>query len=639
MANELPVIDQGTYEIVLAADTKMCLDVAGGSTASGANVQVWGRNGTDAQVYSTTIEDNTNYVTFTNIKSGKVLDLAGGKTDNGTNIQIWGPNNTAAQKWILTKVADAASSTLGYPTYVVRSSAASSRCFDCQGGNKTAKTNIRLWNRNNTIAQQFIFFPTERVSNDMEAPGAIMQKVFSRKGTGSVSVTGLTFNSRYTSFQARYLIRTYDKDTGESSDSSWKNTGTEATTNEGWGENWTPTFSIDSETDDPIILPFTKSISLNADNGPIKRELVIEIRPFGEVNGYKVHGMTQQSVIPVVLEPEFSVSGMRIHNDTVKKIVGIETTIANSLGQKCQRLRGRLLGSDGQPISEWVSTSNMFVRHMAGSSLRRLPTEQERITLEYSVITLDGLNVVSSYVHTFTYGSNVPTINPTVNILDDGSECVTVTSATHAYDYCMMVIPDIDGTKLVNAELVPTEGSTKQWKLAPPLNVPTEIIIMGSANGTSFGFASRTVTVNSHLFVWNWRAFGSNVPLGECAAIIVNTDNPPQQTRQFTTDIKFANPSGRIYPVGFATNMLSLDLSVEGVIIDPNASYQAFDDLPQHTSLEDMYKLIRLSGKGIHPVYRTPYGDWYTVGIESIDLSKLEMGKSSASIKQRAVED
>jgi hypothetical protein len=84
---------------------------------------------------------------------------------------------------------------------------------------------------------------------------------------------------------------------------------------------------------------------------------------------------------------------------------------------------------------------------------------------------------------------------------------------------------------------------------------------------------------------------------------------------------------------------LSSDLSINGVVVDDDADYVAAGPIPNHSSIANVRSLIPLSGLGIHPAYRTPYGDFYTVGIESVDISKNELGLSLADVKQRAVKD
>jgi beta-glucanase (GH16 family) len=70
----------------------MCLDIAGGSTADGAKLQLHNCTGNAAQVWIA----NGNG-TLSNPQSGKCLDSPSGNTANGTRLQIWDCNGSGAQ--------------------------------------------------------------------------------------------------------------------------------------------------------------------------------------------------------------------------------------------------------------------------------------------------------------------------------------------------------------------------------------------------------------------------------------------------------------------------------------------------------------------------------------------------------------
>ena len=173
----------------------------------------------------------------------------------------------------------------------------------------------------------------------------------------------------------------------------------------------------------------------------------------------------------------------------------------------------------------------------------------------------------------------------------------------------------------------------------PPLNKDVKVIKIGSADGSSWSYSEQTARIDSHLFIWNWTDLGSTDIYDSSAAIIINSDSPPDQTRKYTPDVKFSSPSGRVLPVAFASSNVSIDMSVKGVVVDDGVKYQAAGPLPDNTKLTRVTRLASLSGKGIHPIYRTPYGDWSQVAIEGVDTSKTEMYLSGASITQRSVED
>ncbi len=90
------------YRLVNANSGKV-LEVAGGRTTDGANVQQWSWNGSDAQRWRADLLDDGTY-RLVNANSGKVLEVAGGGTSDGTNVQQWSWNGNDFQRWELDRL-------------------------------------------------------------------------------------------------------------------------------------------------------------------------------------------------------------------------------------------------------------------------------------------------------------------------------------------------------------------------------------------------------------------------------------------------------------------------------------------------------------------------------------------------------
>lgn len=201
----------GTYTIQSSVNSRYVLDIANGSTASGANVQLYQSNDTPAQQFKVT-HDSQGYVTFTNVKSGKVLDVYNGTAKNGNNVWQFTSNNSCAQKWIVRKdgngysiisalnsnyvlniangkayngnnvelysysgsssnrwlfnksvskeekilnIANANRSAIADGTYEIRSAKNIGFVLDVSNGSTLAGANIQLWQSNGTQAQAF----------------------------------------------------------------------------------------------------------------------------------------------------------------------------------------------------------------------------------------------------------------------------------------------------------------------------------------------------------------------------------------------------------------------------------------------------------------------------------------------------
>lgn len=137
----------GVYEINSVKNSNYTLDVNSASTRNGANVQLYLRNGTQAQAFRVS-HDSQGFVTFTNINSGKVIDLDGAITKNGRNIHQYASNGTRAQKWIVQKSGSG---------YAIVSAIDTSYVLDLRNGTVSSGSNIQLYKSNNTAAQQWTF--------------------------------------------------------------------------------------------------------------------------------------------------------------------------------------------------------------------------------------------------------------------------------------------------------------------------------------------------------------------------------------------------------------------------------------------------------------------------------------------------
>ena len=643
-----PILNEtGAYEIVLAADTKMCLDIAGGSTANSANVQVYTRNDSDAQKFMVLDATEAGVYRFKNANSSKVIDVKGGVAKNGQNVQQYTQNSGQGQLWLPIRSGTANVDGQTVPTYIIRTQLGTNFVMDCQGGGKTAKTNIQLHTSNGSVAQKFAFVKTERYGSNLEMPGQIDHDIFTRNGYGDVTVTGLSFLSNKMHFQGRYMIRKYKNKRASYTDTSWMNLRDGQTNRAGWGDAWTSTFDAS-----PVngMVPVSNdgtplSLTVTLDSTYQSADVFIEIRTF-EPNygsGYTAHGPSMRSTIKVVALPEITLSSLSLGANSEGKI-GIKSILSDSFGNGTQQLRTRLLDANLNPISSWVSSVSMESWFLADDTLYRIPDNDEPIKVQYSLLTDDGIGMtLNGYLDGSISYSTSSGITIQVSDEPDDQFCVEVTgtsSLSLTSATCYMLITDIVNTKMIPCDLVSSENGVFEWRAAPPFNQNGKFFVMGLASGsTDLVVASADYYVEAHEFVWNWQEFGTTDPLNACAAVFIYPEAPPQQTRTYQTDIQFSQPSGRRYPVAFASKSLQVTMNVEAIIVDEDARYVAAGPIPNYTTLPDVKKLILLSGQGIHPIYRTPYGDWHWVGIESIDTSKLNLDYSKVSVTQRAMED
>lgn len=148
----------GLYQVLSALDYTAALDVAGGSTANGANAQLWSRDGGNNQKWL--LRNEGNGWSLRNIGSGKYLDVSSGSIRNGTNVQSWADNDTRAQRWAITTYGTRRVD--GRDCQVVRLGAgnASSYVLDAQGITSRNGTNAQIWADNGQDNQRWVLVPT-----------------------------------------------------------------------------------------------------------------------------------------------------------------------------------------------------------------------------------------------------------------------------------------------------------------------------------------------------------------------------------------------------------------------------------------------------------------------------------------------
>ncbi|TXS15415.1 glucosylceramidase [Streptomyces sp. adm13(2018)] len=103
-----------------------CLDVAGGATADGTPVQLYGCNGTTAQRWTPSADGSIRAL-------GKCLDVTGGSTADGAQVQLYTCNGTAAQRW-----------SYDATTHDVVNTGAN-KCLDVTGNSSADGTRAQIW--------------------------------------------------------------------------------------------------------------------------------------------------------------------------------------------------------------------------------------------------------------------------------------------------------------------------------------------------------------------------------------------------------------------------------------------------------------------------------------------------------------
>ncbi|WP_187143344.1 RICIN domain-containing protein, partial [Enteroscipio rubneri] len=138
-------VDDGIYSISMSANRSAVLDVAAGSTSSGANIQIYTSNSTAAQKFRISY-DGEGFYTVSSLRSGLPLEAADGNLVNKTNVRQAAPTSSAAQKWAISKNSD------GTFTFVCK---ANGLALDVAAGSTANGANVQTYASNGSAAQRF----------------------------------------------------------------------------------------------------------------------------------------------------------------------------------------------------------------------------------------------------------------------------------------------------------------------------------------------------------------------------------------------------------------------------------------------------------------------------------------------------
>lgn len=182
------MMDDGVYYIK-NRDVKFALDVSGGSAYSGANVQLYSLNKTDAQKWLVS-HDSKGYVSFKNVNSGMYLTATG--SSNNANVNQQSSSNGYNQKWIIAFDSN--------QNIKLVSGLNSKLVIDVSGGKISNGSNIQLYTSNNSAAQKWVF---EYISKDVQVS---LTKIM---GTSQTSVAQMVRYYKanangYDTFKAKY---------------------------------------------------------------------------------------------------------------------------------------------------------------------------------------------------------------------------------------------------------------------------------------------------------------------------------------------------------------------------------------------------------------------------------------------------
>lgn len=601
-------IASGSYEILPLLDVTMALDVSNNSVANKANVQVWGRNGSNAQKW--TLTSQSGYWTIIDAETGKSLDVAGGTQAKGTNVQLYTSNGSTAQRWAITETGTQAVNGTSYPVVSIGAFGASTYVLDVAGGKTDLKTNIQIWTSNGSAAQRFVLVPTEWLATlaaKTDTDHSLMVLPTPSSGscgttvgtvkTGAVAIGSGTvypcWVGRATTVQLRYRTRRRTAGGAMGAWSNWKSIADGATTWDGWG---TPGQSNCTATASGGRLWSSNGVAVDNSSTYDRTDVEFSVREWtsGWMSGAAAHGDALTWTVVTARAVSISDIDMAIAPDGLAvSWTSNATTSGNAIVAKAAPFD--TLNTTGAAAGSSIVPMWQLVKSVASG---------DSVKLTVTLTTPDGITASRTETITLSYESGHSsglTLSATVS-----GTTATVT-ASNAAARLWLVIPRGHGTRFV--EVV---GSSP-WVIAPPLGVQWKLYAATSAGTWSSVVQTFNAIHDSGYHV-------TSQDLSRDLAVYHNTGEPPEFSPSFSRSTSSHEVLGRERQLNSLGPSTTASWTLKGVL--------------HGQTLDSGIELADWAAHAGHVYFRGPNGFWaqaLVTGAE-VDLSKHAIGIASVSI-------
>lgn len=591
-------VANGTYEMVTALSSTMRVDVKSGSTAQGANVQLYSRNDTNAQKWVVSTDSN-GISTIKSAETGYALDVQSGSTKDGANVQVYAANGTEAQQWVI-EPSSTSGERNGQPSayYRVHVVSGKGRVLDVASGKTALNTNIQVYSANGTKAQLFEFVPTESLADDLPVPSSLgisKASLGASSGTaatfayGSVAVyprfacSGSTYQMRY-----RTRTRTAKQDNSDrSSWSAWASIADGSTSNSGWGDIQDYNCEVAQKGGVNWAKALTGTLS---SGGTDLVEWQYEVRRFaetwGKANGC-AHGNSATATVKAAVKP--NVSGISAAMTTE----GIAVTYTSDFIRSGNTVTVSAPGLFSAAKSTAMPYSGTVV--VPYGNLTTVPDEGDTYAVTVQVTTCDGGIGSTTSRTAVSYDAQHGT-TVTAKATVDGTLATIKTDATAVY----LRIERGHGDRLVECPV--SNGSVT---IAPPLGVPYLVFVMkGSTSGAWASTALKMDAVNDGCY---------HITATDCSSdlrVKVKEGERPDFSVSYERDMSLNSTTGREREVVGLGTTVSASWNLGGTLVDKmdGAALDALDS--QFDTAAHMGKCI----------FRSPHGFWAQAAIKSASI-------------------
>lgn len=606
-------VPEGTYLIRSAIDPDAVIDVSGGSQASGANLQLWGSTGSNSQVFHVkNIGEGLIAVRCTN--SDKYMAVDGDAVAKANvSQQKW--NDSSNEKWYAEPRGTMTINDVIVPTYRIHYYGAegSALCLDAAHGLSDPGTNVRIYTINASAAERWAFQPYSMLASALPVPASL--KVGTEHGTYIDTPAYGNSNTEWypswicsgTVYQARYRVRTRSAGKPIGSWSEWRSIIDGLGANSGWGD--VGSANCTTENTPRKYSPYGVTMDALTPTGIDYAEIQFEIRRFEEdynnSEGLNAHGNSLSVTVPIVYKPTLSITGAAWSPE------GILLSYTSDYKRDGNTITIESATVDGKAICGKMSftaqpyTGTVLIPQ---SSLNFIPDEGTTLEIKATLRTdaaaaaQDSISVEIAY----NYESGL-SVRP--KYIDNDGYTVTVKFSAGKNDSVYLMYGDT---------MTKCSGSGGVYTVIPPLNTDYRIFV-ASTDGSKWGMASTTKTLDFNGFVWNWD--------DGCAVIRYNKGDSPSYSDSMDTDNSELTTTGRARPVYAFGNTITRSLPVGGI----------YADEVTHGAKTDMDALA----KAHHTTFRDPKGQIFTTAILSVKCTpgthkSTKLGEwGSVSVEQK----
>jgi hypothetical protein len=592
-ANPVPI---GTYMIRSMLDTNAVIDISGQSTANGANAQLYGINYTNAQIFL--VEHENGLARIINSRSGKCLSVVNDKPQNGQNVHQW---DNQAYQWYIEPYGSTTINGCTVPTYIIHYLNGSGFCIDAAGGTAKPSTNIQIYTENKSKAQIWAFQSISRLNETLPVPASIKGS----SGSADESET-IVFNNKTnlfvswicdgTEYQCRYRVKMRESAKVDSAGSwsEWKSIKDGSTANSGWGyldsANCITTEGSNGSRKyayDAITIPHTIDLTT------YDRALVeVEVRRFNaiETSTRKLyeHGNSASQTLELVWQPTASISSAYWTPD------GLSIDYSTDFKRTGNIVSVESVLCDGKVLCSGYTKSNMLY-----SGTITIPVSELKFTPENGVSTKIKMTVYTSDSSTsITYNGIIThnfeselSVMPSYSFDADTAK-LTVSFTEYEESYVYMIL---DG------KIVKCNKADGKYVLYPPSGREYSIKVYCKDSSGKWGAATKTMTgPKIDQYIWNWDE--------GCAMVRYNINDPVEYSDSLSPDATETKTTGREYPVYGVSTSKSRSIKVSGV----------YTEMSQYEDKDHMLAL----GEAGHCVFRNPRGDWFNVAISGVTTGR-----------------